>query len=176
MTKNDPLNSSRASDIKVVIIYDHFAGATRAKAALHRIADEMQLDIRWDVKPWRMNLLRFGPTAEEALGEAAHAEVVVLAGLQIHSWPLWLKAWLRRWAASRKVEDAVLAVLDDRRADYSPPTEELAGLSALCGLKFIGDSRAATGDEARSSMRDLIPPGPVVVPARGEVEAIRIEA
>jgi len=44
--------------LKATVIYDDFDFATRAAALLERVAVRVQEAIKWDVKPWRLNMLQ----------------------------------------------------------------------------------------------------------------------
>jgi len=139
--------------MKALIIYEDFASATKAKAALQHAAQHADLGIQWDINPYRADLLKFPPTADAVLAEARDSQLVVLAGRSGQSLPVWLQLWLESWAKSRRIEDAALAVIYAGNADPLPPSAA-PGLSTFAnrhGLDFIfGDNLAI----APSSMAD----------------------
>jgi hypothetical protein len=56
-------------------------------------------------------MLKFPPTAGEALTEALDAHLIVFAGRSAQSLPFWLERWLKQWAKYRRIKDAALAVV-----------------------------------------------------------------
>ncbi len=97
--------------MNALIIYDNFSSATTAVATLLHAAHRAELDGPSNVKPWRVDVLRLPVAADEALKEAADADLIVFAGPQAYQLPTWLKAWLERLATHRQVRDLALAVL-----------------------------------------------------------------
>src|SRR4029077_13046842 len=90
-------------NMNALIIYDNFSSATTAVATLQRAAHHAELDAQWNMRPWRVDVLRLPSAADEALREAADADLIVLAGPQAYPLPTWLKEWLERWAKRRQV-------------------------------------------------------------------------
>jgi hypothetical protein len=127
--------------MKAFIIYDDLDGATRATTALKHAAWSAHVDADWDIKPWRTDALKFRSVAEEALIDAADADLIVFAGPQAHSLPNWLEEWLRCWVVRRDVEDAALAVLHDAtdRVLVVPDAPQLSQFAACYGLGFVGE-------------------------------------
>src|SRR5260370_37595444 len=101
--------------MKALIIYDDFARAARAAAALQHATWSANIAADWDLKPWRMDVLRFPSAADEALIEAAGADLIVFAGSGAYSLPTWLKEWLKRWVMRREIEDVALGVRSEER-------------------------------------------------------------
>ena len=85
-----------------VIIYDKYDFATKANAMLERAAQRTGETEHWRVKPWRADILKLPPAAEEALAEAAEAHLILLAMRQVQSFLPWLLGWLERWAVCRR--------------------------------------------------------------------------
>ncbi|HWY78598.1 MAG TPA: hypothetical protein VN281_23485, partial [Verrucomicrobiae bacterium] len=77
--------------MKALIIYDDFTGAVRAGAALQRATWSANVNADWDIRPWRTDVLRVASAADEALKEAADADLIVFAGSGAYSLPVWLK-------------------------------------------------------------------------------------
>src|SRR5271154_5711262 len=73
-------NQPQDSTMKALIIYDDFYSAIKANASLQHSADKADLAVRWNIRPWRVDMLKFPPTADEALTEALDAHLIVLAG------------------------------------------------------------------------------------------------
>ncbi|HWW00503.1 MAG TPA: hypothetical protein VNZ64_12460 [Candidatus Acidoferrum sp.] len=129
--------------MKALIIYDDLTGATRATAALKRSAWRASVRADWDIKPWRTDALKFPSVADQALIEAADADLIVLAGPQAHSLPTWLEEWLNRWVIRRNIEDAALAVLDEESARVlvAPGAPHLSQFAEGHGLSLITDGQ-----------------------------------
>jgi hypothetical protein len=94
-----------------VIIYESFAGAMQATSALREIAASLSVDIDWHIEAWRLDLLKFPPTADKALDDAEPAHLVLIANLAFASFPSWLKNWLERWISLRQIRLALLVIL-----------------------------------------------------------------
>jgi hypothetical protein len=60
---------------------------------------------------WSVDILRLQSAGEEALAEAAEAELIVFAGPRSYSLPPWLKDWLECWVSHRHPGEAALAVM-----------------------------------------------------------------
>lgn len=97
--------------LKAVIIYDDFDSATRATALLERVALGTDEAVKWDIKPWKLDVLKQPALAALTVAVAAHADLVVLALGRMHSASAELLNWLRDWAAHRRIEDAALLAL-----------------------------------------------------------------
>jgi hypothetical protein len=158
----NPLTSVKDEDafdatMNVVIIYDRFDFAAKANAMLERAAHGTDEIMKWSVRPWRVDMLKLPPAAEAALVEAADAHLIVLAGRKVQALPPWLADWLERWAASRQVQEAALAVWDDENADTGPAREtaELSQFARRHGLSLILDADALAGDESPMFGRGL---------------------
>jgi hypothetical protein len=139
MPKLNTFQSSNDTSMIALIIYDDFAFAAKANAALQRAAHQADTIVEWSVKPWRMDALRLPPAADEALTEAVNAHLIVFAGQRAEALPFWLETWLERWAANRQIEDAILALMSGGNgATLSPKLSPLlTRFAARHGLNFI---------------------------------------
>jgi hypothetical protein len=108
--------------MKALIIYDDFHSAVKANATLQHSAHKADLAVQWNIRPWRVDLLKFPPTADEALTEALDAHLIVFAGHSAQSLPFWLERWLEQWTKYRRIKDAALAAVNAG----SPKTLSLA--------------------------------------------------
>jgi hypothetical protein len=127
--------------MNAVLIYDDFMVAAKANGLLKSSAHRSDGAMQWNVKPWRVDMLKRSPMAAEALAGAADAHLIVLALRQSGSIPTWLMDWLEQWARRRQVPDAALAVKDGGNADTLPARvmPKLSQLAARHGLSFIFD-------------------------------------
>ena len=120
--------------MKALIVYDDATGAATTNAILHRAADSADVSVKWDVSPWRLNMLRFIPTAEEVMSDAADAHLIVFAIHKTRSLPAWLMKWLERWAVLRQTPGAALAIIGCGTAEVSVEMRQFArrfGLSLI---------------------------------------------
>jgi hypothetical protein len=148
---------TNASDLvmKALIVYDDFASAAKANATLQRIGHRSKVRVRWIIKPWQVNVLREEMTAENALTDAVDAHLILFAGQRAQSIPLWIHAWLDRWAALREIQDAAVAVINGgyNGGLVTSDSSELAALVLRHGLTFIADEGTAARDAAKLSAR-----------------------
>src|SRR6266481_1875157 len=105
--------------MKALIVYDDAACAATTNAILHRATDRADISVQWDIRPWRLNMLRFTPTAEEAMSDAADAHLIVFAIRNTRSLPTWLVHWLERWAVLRQSPGVALAIIGCGTAEVS---------------------------------------------------------
>ncbi len=143
--------------MKAVIIYDDFTSAAKANAALQRSAHHLDMSIKWNVRPWRLDMLKFPPTAEEALNEAIDAHLIVFAGVTAKSLPAWFDDWLEHWAKCRRIDEAALAIINDGTKHTSSPSvmAEISRFAERCGLGFIVSDLTAAGTDLPFSVRNL---------------------
>jgi len=126
--------------MKALIVYDNFTAAAKANAALLSSAENVAPTVQWTVRPWRLNMLKFPPTADETLNDAADAHLIVFAGRCAQTFPFWLRHWLEHWAKFRQIKDAALAVFWERSDGVSlSATLELSHFATCHGLAFIFD-------------------------------------
>ena len=124
--------------MKALIVYDDATCAATTNAILHQAADRADISVKWDIRPWRLNMLRFPPTAEEAMSDAADAHLIVFAIRNTRSLPTWLMNWLERWAVLRQSPGAALAIIGCETAEASVAMRQFA---RRFGLSFIGEGQ-----------------------------------
>ncbi|MGO8838547.1 MAG: hypothetical protein ACLQAH_06265 [Limisphaerales bacterium] len=126
--------------LKAAVIYDDFDFAARTAALLERAAVRSDEAIRWDIKPWRLDLLKPSSLADAALEEIINADLIVVALCKTHLPPDALLEWLERWARRRQTRDAALMVLCPEEA--AGPMSCWARLKEFAewqGLPFLGN-------------------------------------
>src|SRR5690349_6200934 len=94
--------------LKAVIIYDDFDSATQATGLLERVALRVDENIKWDIKPWRGDVLKQPTLAALTVAVAANADLIVLALNHLQPPPLGLLDWLKSWAKHRRIKDAAV--------------------------------------------------------------------
>jgi hypothetical protein len=132
--------------MKALIIYNDFISAARANAALQQSVQNADCAVQWSISPWRVDMLKFPPTSEEALADAADAHLIVFVGDCAEALPFWLQNWLEQWAKCRLVDDVALAVIRDKSADTGliPTGTKLSHFARRHGLNLIFDDNKLT--------------------------------
>ena len=151
--------------LKAVIIYDDFDFAARTAALLERAAVRSDEAMQWDVKPWRLDLLKPSSLADAALAETADADLIVVTLSKTHLPPDILLNWLEHWAERRQVRDAALMVLcPEETAGPMSSWDRLKEFAAWRGLLLLGNHNLqADGDSLdfvhrlRQRKKPLIP-------------------
>ena len=152
---------NRQRHLRATIIYDKVTAAKKANAALHQAACCSKIAADWNIKPWRLDVLRLPSASDEALMETADADLIVLAGAGAYSFPSWLREWLECWANRRLVGDAALALVHDgtEGEHFAPAVPELSDFAAHHGLDLIAEIRMASA--ARTLFEHTSPPARV---------------
>jgi hypothetical protein len=141
MTVNEriPVETAAAA-LKAVIIYDDFKLAARANSLLEHIRARSASaeDVRWEVGPWRLQVLQHPNFAADALVEAADADLILLAlggGDRVQEDVL---AWLEIWALRRNHPDAaVMFFCPDDGVATTRLVSELKWFTVRQGLTFL---------------------------------------
>src|SRR5208337_2581743 len=132
--------------LKAAIIYDDFDFAARTTALLERAAIRSSEAMEWDVKPWRLDLLKPASLAEAALAETADTDLIVVVLSKTHLLPETLLDWLDRWAERRQIRDAALMVLcPEETAGPMSARSRLKEFAEWRGLLFL-DQRRWSGE------------------------------
>ncbi len=125
--------------LKAAIIYDDFEFAARTAALLEHAAIRSDEATKWDVKPWRLDLLKPSSLATAALEETLDADLIVVALCKTHLLPDELMRWLEHWAAQRQIGDAALMVLcPEETAGPVSCWNRLKEFAEWRGLLFLG--------------------------------------
>jgi hypothetical protein len=125
--------------LKAAVIYDDFDFAARAAALLERVTIRADEAMKWDVKPWRLDVLQESSLADAALDETADADLIVVALRKTPSLPDELMGWLERWAMKRQTEDAAMMMFcPEGNAASTPLWHELKEFAEWHSLSFLG--------------------------------------
>lgn len=160
--------------MKALMIYEDFTSAAKASAALHHSAQQYaaqdpEVLVQWKILPWRLDMLKFPPTAAEALAEAVDAHLIIFVGHSAQAIPGWLRTWLEQWAEHRHVADAALAVMGDGHTGTlsTAAIPELFQFARRHGLSVILDDQgsASPGDNVPKLM---LPITPLIPPVTGQ--------
>jgi hypothetical protein len=123
--------------MKALVIYDDFICLEKANVALQHSAQNANVSVQWNIRPWRVDMLKFPPTAEEALTEAIDAHLIVFVGRRAQSLSVWLQDWLEQWAKCRQIKDAALAVIGAGNAEAMSSQSDLSQFARRHGLSVI---------------------------------------
>ena len=135
--------------LNAAIIYDDLDFAARTAALLERAAIRSDEFVQWDVKPWRLDLLKPSSLADAALAETAGVDLMVIALVKTHVLPDTLLDWLEDWAERREVRDAgVMVLCPEETAGPRSSWEQLKEFAELRRLLFLGSRRLS--DEGTS--------------------------
>jgi hypothetical protein len=153
--------------MKAVIVYEEIEFATKACAALQRVASREDVNVQWIVECWPASALRESAFAEASLRKTLDAQLIVLPAGYAQSLSAWLLDWLKRWAGNRQNSEVALAFIDDRIA-VGLPNQICAELSILVreqGLNLIA-GRSPASDDPPEAFIDFLP-AQEVAPAVG---------
>lgn len=135
--------------MKALIIYDNFAVAVKASAALQHTTLQADTTLHWIISPWRIDMLKFASLAEESLTAAADTHLLVFAGFGEQPFPKHLHDWLKELIARRPVHDIALALVDNvSDAAFSTPAKSfLAQFAEQNNLGLIANCDMASADK-----------------------------
>jgi hypothetical protein len=146
MSKLNKLDTPQDSTMKALVIYDDFVCAEKANAALQHSAQNANVRVQWNIRPWRVDMLKFPPTAEEVLAEAIDAHLIVFVGHRAQSLSFWLQDWLVHWAKCRQTKDAALAVIGAGNTEVMSSQSDVSQFARRHGLSVIFDERGVIED------------------------------
>jgi hypothetical protein len=131
------------SKMKAFILHDDPILATRVKAVLRRAIQRAEATALWTITLRPISALRRPTTARQVLTAAVDAHLVVFASCHPESLPLWAYEWLERWAVSRRVPDAALALTNGEcKTELTDATSELSQLARKHQLTLIVDENS----------------------------------
>jgi len=152
--------------LRAVIIYDEFDSAAHATALLERVGRRVSEAIKWDLKPWRYDVLRQPALAALTIAVAANADLIVLALHRTHFPPAELLEWLTNWAQHRRIEDAAVLMLHAETGDQrSKAWNEIKLFAVMHHLTFLGSHEVAAYDYSSASRIHRLSPHRQLVPA-----------
>jgi len=150
---------------KAAVIYDDFDYAARAAALLDRAAIRTDEALRWDIKPWRLDLLKPSALGDAALAETIDADLIVVALSEIHLLPDTLLEWLEHWAERRQIKNAALmALCPEEAAGPRSPWARLKEFAEWHGLPFLGCRNLGEDGDSMDFVHRMWQRKPPVVP------------
>lgn len=97
----------------VLLAYEDLRAGVRARQAFEHVASKLELEVDYKVDLWKFDLLRDPALREQAVIEAARADIVFLSAHGAGELPGVVSQWLEQWLDRRGGEPAALAVLMD---------------------------------------------------------------
>lgn len=148
MSKLEKDKTVQAPLLKVLLIYNDFLSAAKANAALRHLGKTSDTSVIWEIRPWRMDMLKFPPLADEALADARDAQLLVFVGQCASVIPFWLEDWLEDWAGSRQFPDAVLAVINAQSVnlEWLPVSQQLSEFAGRHHLEVLYGNPGSSDD------------------------------
>jgi hypothetical protein len=158
--------------LKAVIVYDDLDFAVRVAAFLERAAMRATEVMNWDVKPWRLDVLKKASLAEAAIAEAADADLIVLALIENHPVSNDLLDWLENWGTRRRIRDAaVMLFCLNEEAAASPLWYRLEWFTKARGLAFLGGHSFWEEEDSLHFIQHIQPLRSLATPVAEPVES-----
>ena len=152
--------------LKAVIIYDNFDAASHATSLLERVALRTGEAIKWDIKPWRCDVLKQPILAALTIAVAANADIIVLAVQRTQAPPAGLLDWLKNWAEHQRIEDAAVLMLhEDTAGQPSKAWDEIKTVVEGRKLTFLSSHKVPTNRSAAPSVHRSQPRRQLGAPA-----------
>jgi hypothetical protein len=99
--------------LSVLILYEDFGTGLRAKHSLDMLPKQGPAPAPWSTKLWRIDLLSDPLLGEQAVLEAAAADVIILSVHGRGELPAVVREWLNSWLGRKQNRPCVLGVLLD---------------------------------------------------------------
>ena len=139
--------------VNALLVYEDVATGLRAKRALDQAMLRMAVDTDVHVNAWRFDLLREPALHQQAVEEAAEAEIVFFSAHGCEELPATVSLWFQQWFACRGgVEPRALVVSLDLVERETPAANqmlrELRQMARLAGVDvFLHLEEAQTESE-----------------------------
>ena len=129
---------------RIVLVYEDFESASKARAALPQLLQEFRPDEQIDgigaTSFWKFDLLQYAALAEQAVEEASCAEVILVSMHGAQALPGDVVEWMSRFLARREDSTGLLLILLDESAERTQTAEELVArlraAAGTAGLEF----------------------------------------
>jgi hypothetical protein len=124
--------------LDVLLVYEDAGTGLRAKQALDQTMLRLAVDTDVHVNAWRFELLREPALHQQAVNEAAEAEIVFFSAHGSEELPATVSLWFQHWLARRGGEPCALVVSLDTRERETPTANqmvvELSGMARRAGV------------------------------------------
>jgi hypothetical protein len=136
-------NDSDAKPFRILAIYDSEEASREATQASELVLRELGESVEADRSAWNLRSLDTASVRSLAAGEAARADVIVLA-LQGDAPSSTLKKWIGEWQSNRENSGGLLALISandsvsgGHLADFLYETAVTAHMDFLCQKKRL---------------------------------------
>ncbi len=136
--------------LKVVIAYETFAAAVRAR----EISERLTAELKSSCDVWSMESLIHLPLRQLAATAASEADIVVIAARNPEALPLHLKDWIEDWLPRKKCGPTALEALFDEERQPPPEPSSPAYLGLIPergGMDFFSN----TGDRRPRDFQNI---------------------
>ena len=150
--------------LKATILYDDLDFAARTAGQLKRAMEHAGDTVRWEIKPWRLDLVQSPSLAEIAREETLEAALMVIVLSRTGTSRQALLDWLEGWAKRRHTQDAALIVVcPAETAGPRASRNRLQEFAARHGLSFLGCHKLWDEEDSnRFIQHGRHPPSPVL--------------
>ena len=125
---------------KVVIAYETFAAAARAR----QVSDRLNAELNLECDVWNMDSLVHPPLRELAVAAAAQADVIIIATHGSEDLPMFVKDWIEGWLPRKKSgPTALVALLVDKGETSGEPPALCIYLGRIAergGMDFVSNA------------------------------------
>ena len=142
------------SSVKVVIAYDNLDIAKRAEAVYDRLARRLGQAFEFQQRLWRFDVLEEDSLRDQAVRDAAEADIVIVAMKEDADMPEAVRHWLESLLSRSTGATALVALLDRPDAAVQPYLEDVARRG---GMDFFAHS-AETSKPTKPRKSRRVPP------------------
>jgi hypothetical protein len=134
--------------MNAIIFYEDLAVALEAKGTFQRAAFRADQTLGWNLRPWRLDLLRLPPVAKTVLTEALDASVLLFCLRPPFCLEPFVYEWLERLAAGGALGETGLVVFRSGKdgSGWDTATPALRHFAETHGLDFIQSAPDSTDD------------------------------
>ncbi len=147
---SDSFELNSTPDFRVLLAYQDFAAGLRAKEFFDRLVQDHGGVFRFICHLWKFDLLQAPGLEDQAVAEAAKADMIVIAAHDHSTLPPTVKAWFERWLRRNRIPGALVALVDASDPRHGTSSEMCASLREFAErgrMKFFckGQAPAPTG-------------------------------
>jgi len=132
---------ARIPALKIVIAYEDFAVALRAREMAGRLVTQLNPGIGITHQVWRFDLLRNAELKEAAVQDAVAADMIILSAHGTAPLPAHVTAWIESWLPQKRNRPAAFVALLDQveelPGDSSSPCHSLRQIAEAAGMDFF---------------------------------------
>ena len=121
VAKSDSFELNGTPEFRVLLAYQDFAAGLRAKEFFDRLVRDHGGLFRFICHLWKFDLLLAPGLEDQAVAEAAKADMIVIAAHDESVVPSTVKVWFERWLRRSRIPGALVALVDaSDRQDRTP--------------------------------------------------------